>query len=199
MDAITKQIKGLSLFETKNNQVLYTMKAPYASFDGKSWVVHDGKMKTNIYENDILKRYNESFHKTFVTLKGYKPTIMESLQSGQDMTLIDAFGTWKLLKKQKMDTTKVRATIYEKIIFPLFIFGAIIILFYKIPSYTRFANSAIVSAFAIGGTLVLWGVLMGFGRLGASGVITSEVAFGLPIVVITSYALYLLSQKEKLF
>lgn len=198
LDAATKQIKRLSLFETKNNQVLYTMKAPYADFDGKSWVVHNGTMQTYIYKDDILKRYQESFHKTFVTLKGYKPTIMDSLQSGKDMTLIDAFATLKLLKKQKMETAKIRATIYEKIIFPLFVFGAIIVLFIKIPSYARFANSMLVSAFAIGGTLVSWGLLMGFGRLSLGGVISPEIAYGLPVIILSIYAFYLFIQREKL-
>jgi lipopolysaccharide export LptBFGC system permease protein LptF len=123
---------------------------------------------------------------------------MESLQSGKDMTLIDAFETWKLLKKQKMETSKIRATIYEKIIFPLFVFGAIIILFFKIPSYARFANSSLVSALAIGGTLVLWGLLMGLGRLGAGSIIPPEIAYGLPVIIISIYSFYLFMQKEKL-
>lgn len=198
LDAITKQIKGLSLFETQNNQVVYTMKAPYALFDGKSWVVHNGIMKTNMYKDNILMGYKESFHKTFVTLKGYKPAIMESLQRGNELTLIDAFDTLKLLKKQNMVTLKIRSLIYEKIIFPLFVFGVIIVLFLKIPSYARFANNALVSAYAVGGTIVVWGLLMGIGRIGSSGIIAPEIAFGMPIILISLYSLYLLIKKEQL-
>lgn len=199
LNGINKQIYGLSLFKTKDNQVLYTIRAKNARFDGKAWNIIDGQMQTHIYDKrGILVRYKDSFHGNFITLNGYKPSVMEALHNGQEMKIGDVVRGIRLLKNQGLDTTKIRSYLYEKVIFPIFVFGLIVILFYKIPSYARFSNSALVSAISIGASLVAWAILIGLGRLGTSGVVYPEIAYGLPVLLIALYALWLIRKETRI-
>ena len=131
LDPVAKKIIGVSLFKTDRDHIEYTMKAPYALYNGKSWDVHNVVMYRNHYTNGYLDRYSIEQYKTMTTLDGYKPAIMESINEGSSLTLIDAFGTWELFESQGLNSDKIRAGIYDKVVFPLFAFSLMVLLFLR--------------------------------------------------------------------
>ncbi|MDD3774732.1 MAG: LptF/LptG family permease [Sulfurovaceae bacterium] len=189
LDPVAKKIIGVSLFKTDRDHIEYTMKAPYALYNGKSWDVHNVVMYRNHYTNGYLDRYSIEQYKTMTTLDGYKPAIMESINEGSSLTLIDAFGTWELFESQGLNSDKIRAGIYDKVVFPLFAFSLMVLLFFKIPFLSRFGSIAKITTISLGGSLLAWGTLMGLSYLGANGVVMPEISSFVPIMLLSGYAI----------
>ena len=197
LDSVKKKIEDITIFQVEGYQVRYTIKAPVATFDGKEWDAQDATIKTHIYENGKLKRYRVESKKSIKTLEGYKPKIIESLYEGKALNIIDAFNTWKLLNKQNLNTDKIRAALYDKVIVPLFSIALLLILFFKIPFHARMMNSGSVIALSLGATFVIWGLLFGLNQMGANGVLIPELTAILPITLLWIYAIYVYFTDEK--
>ncbi len=120
LDPIEKKIEDITIFKVEGYKVRYTINAPIATFDDEKWTAHDATLKTHIYEENELKRYTVEYKERIETLEGYKPKIIESLYEGKALNIIDAYTTWKLLNKQNLNSDKIRASLYDKIVVPLF-------------------------------------------------------------------------------
>jgi len=197
LDPIEKKIEDITIFKVEGYQVRYTINAPIAIFDGEKWTAYDATLKTHIYENDELKRYTIEHKESIETLDGYKPKIIESLYEGKALNIIDAYYTWKLLEKQNLNSDKIRATLYDKVVVPLFSIALLLILFFKLPFHARMMNTGAVIALTLGATFVIWGVLFGLGQMGSNGVLIPELAAILPIVLLWSYAIYVYFTDER--
>lgn len=197
LDPIEKKIEDITIFKVEGYQVRYTINAPIAKFDGEKWTAYDAKLKTHIYEKDELKRYTVEHKESIETLEGYKPKIIESLYEGKALNIIDAYTTWKLLNKQNLNSDKIRATLYDKVVIPLFSIALLLILFFKLPFHARMINIGAVIALSLTATFVIWGALFGLSQIGSNGVLIPELTAVLPIVLLWSYAIYVYFTDEK--
>ena len=197
LDPVHKRLENVTIFKVKGNRVLYTIHAPYALFDGKAWEARQATVKVHIYKAGRLVRYRVEHKDTVMTLSGYKPKIIESLYEGKALNIVDAYNTWKLLEKQHLNSDKIRAALYEKMVMPLFAIALVIILFFKLPFHARMMRFGLVVAAALGVTFISWGVLFGLYQMGANGVITPEAAAVLPIVMLWIYAFYVFATDER--
>lgn len=197
LDPVKKEIKEITIFKVLGHQVRYTIKAPYATFDEKEWIAHDATLKTHIYEKGELARYTIEHKKSIRTLKGYKPKIIESLYEGKALNIVDAFNTWQLLNKQNLNSDKIRASLYAKMVTPLFALALLLILFFKLPFHARMMNMGSVIALALGATFVVWGILFGLSQIGANGVLSPEMTSLLPIVLLWIFAIYVYLTDER--
>ena len=197
LDPIAKKIEGMTIFKVKNYRVKYTIKAPYAFFNGKEWDAKDAILKTHIYQDGTLRKYTIAHKKSIKTLRGYKPKIIESLYEGKALNIIDAYYTWKLLDKQKLNSDKIRAVFYDKVVVPLFAIALLVILFFKIPFHARMMNTGIIIALSLGVTFGIWGILYGLNQIGTNGVIIPEVTAILPISLLSLYAIVVFIRDEK--
>jgi len=197
LDPIEKKIEDITIFKVEGYQVRYTIKAPIAKFDGEKWTAYDATLKTHIYEKDELKRYTVEHKESIETLEGYKPKIIESLYEGKALNIIDAYTTWKLLNKQNLNSDKIRAALYDKVVIPLFSIAFLLILFFKLPFHARMMNIGAVIALSLAATFMLWGVLFGLSQMGSNGVLIPELTAVLPIVLLWSYAIYVYFTDEK--
>ena len=199
LDPIEKKIENITIFKVEGYQVLYTIKAPIAMFDGKKWIAHDAIVKTHIYKNKELQRYTLEHKESIETLVGYKPKIIESLYAGRSMNIIDGYQTWKLLNRQNLNSDAIRAVMYDKVLVPIFALALILILFFKMPFHARMMNVGGVIALSLAGAFVVWGVLFGLGRMSKNGSLLPELASILPIVLLWIYALYVyITDKKKI-
>lgn len=198
LDPIHKRIDDITIFKVEGYQIRYTINAPLAVFDGEEWDAQDAILKTHIYNEGQLDRYTVEHKKRIKTLKGYKPKIIESLYDGKALNIIDAFFTWRLLASQSLNSSKVRASLYNKVITPLFALAMLLILFFKLPFYARETNLSTSTALALGSVIGIWGMLFGLERIGYNGVIAPELTSFLPIGLLIGYALYLYQAKEYL-
>jgi len=196
LDPIKKRIEGITLFKVEGNQVRYTIRAPYALYNGTGWDAKDARLKTHLYENGILQSYRLEHKESIETLVGYKPKIMESLYEGKALSVIDMYHAWRLFSVQHLDSEKIRATLYDKVITPFFAIAMVLILFFKLPFYARMANLSITLALSLGATIIVWGILFGLGKMGYNGAILPELASVLPIILLVAYALYLYIHQE---
>ncbi len=192
LDPVEKKIYDLTLFKVVEDQVRYTIHAPSAAFDGTRWIAVEAKLKTHIYDaNGTLSRYRVEEKAAIKTLKGYKPKIIESLYEGKALNIVDAYHTWRLLHHQHLNSDRVRARFYDKVVLPLFAIAMVLILFFKIPFHSRMMNMGLVVALALGATFGVWGVLFGLSQMGVNGAIIPEVSVVVPIVLLWAYAISL--------
>ncbi len=197
LDPVEKKIENMTIFKVEGYQVRYTIHAPIAFFNGMEWDAHNATLKTHIYENGKLKKYTVEHKKNIKTLEGYKPKIIESLYEGKALNIIDAYNTWKLLNKQNLNSDKIRAALYDKIIVPLFAIALMLILFFKLPFHARMMNLGSVIALSLGATFVIWGILFGLNQMGSNGVMIPELTAILPISILWIYAIYIFFTDEK--
>ena len=197
LDPIEKKIEDITIFKVKGHQVRYTLHSPIAIFNGKEWDAKHAIVKTHNYKNGELVNYTTTYKESIKTLNGYKPKIIESLYEGKSLNMMDALNAWKLLNKQKLNSDRIRAALYNKTIVPLFSLALLVILFFKLPFHSRMMNQGKVIAFALGSTFITWGILFGLNRISSNGVVVPELTAVLPIVLLWSYALYLFFTNEK--
>jgi len=197
LDPIAKKISDITIFKVEGYQVRYTINAPIATFDGYEWDAKDATLRTHIYKNGELIKYKTEQKKSIKTLEGYKPKIIESLYEGKALNIVDAYNTWALLKKQNLNSDKIRAVFYDKVIVPLFAIALMLILFFKLPFHARMMNMGGIIALSLGSTFMIWGILFGLNQIGTNGVLIPEVTAILPIVLLWIYALYVYFTDEK--
>ena len=197
LDPVEKKIKDITIFKVRDYQILYTIKAPTATFNGVEWDAHNAVIKRHMYKNGILHHYQVEHEKIIKTLKGYKPKIMESLYEGKTLSIVDAYGSWELLKSQHLKSEKVRAAFYDKAFVPLFSLALLVILFFKLPFHARMMNFGGVIALSLGSTFVIWGILFGLNQIGSNGVLLPEITAILPIVLLWIYAFYVYVSDER--
>ena len=197
LDPVAKKLEDITIFKVEGYQVRYTINAPTALFDGKEWDAQNAILKTHMYKNGELERYKAEHKESIKTLHGYKPKIIESLYEGKALNIIDAFNTWKLLNTQNLNSDKIRAALYDKAVVPLFAIALLLILFFKLPFHARMMNQGGVIALSLGATFIIWGILFGLNRIGASGVLPPELTAIFPITLLWIYALYVYFTDEK--
>jgi len=197
LDPIAKMIEDITIFKVKGNQIEYTIKSPSAKFDGFEWHAKDAIIKTHIYRASELVRYKIEYQKSIKTLKGYKPKIMESLYEGKTLNILDAYNTWRLLKRQHLKSEKIRAVLYDKIVIPLFSIALLVILFFKLPFHARMISAGSIVAFSLGSTFIVWGVLFGLNQIGTNGVLIPELTAIFPVLLLLIYASYVYFSDEK--
>lgn len=197
LNPIEKIIEDLTIFKVDKSQVRYTIYAPYALYNGTDWDALDATLKNHVYEDGIIERFDREEKENIKTLVGYKPKIIESLYEGKALNIVDAFNTWKLMEKQGLNSDKIRASLYDKVVVPLFSLALLLILFFKLPFHARMVNIGAVVALALGSTFTIWGIIFGLNQVGANGVLIPEFTAILPIVILWTYALYVFITDEK--
>lgn len=197
LDPVEKKIKDITIFKVEGYQVRYTIHAPSAKFTGNEWNAKNATIKTHVYKQGELERYTSEYKESIQTLEGYKPKIIESLYEGKALNIMDAYSTWQLLNKQHLNSDKIRASFYDKVIVPLFSIALMLILFFKLPFHARMMNTGGVIALSLGATFVIWGILFGLNQIGSNGVLSPEMTAIFPILLLWLYAFYVYMNDEK--
>jgi len=197
LDPVKREMEGITLFRLSGNDLLYTVQADSATFDGEAWRARHIVTKTLEYDKRGLKGYRIEKHDSLRTLVGYKPKMIESIYEGKALNIIDANRAWKLLSRQNLNTRKLRSSLNNKVIFPLFSIGLLLVLFFKIPFHARYMNLPVVLSLSLGATFLVWGLLFALNQMGNNGVLSPEFAIPLPIAVITLYALYVYFREKE--
>jgi len=189
LDPIKKMIYDIKIFKIKNYKLISTITAKRAKFNRDYWIASDIIIKTPIYKNGDLNYFTIQKRETIKTLNGYKPKMIDQIYKNQNLNIIDAYESYKLLSTQNLDSYKMRSSIYTKTIFPLFSIFLIMIIFLKMPTYARFINISITISMALGSTFLIWGFLFALNQIGFAGTIAPEFTTILPIILLGIYAI----------
>jgi len=193
LDPIKKVLQEVTIFNLKNKVVESTVILDSALYSGVNWVAKRAVLIQKQYEKEkgTLKGFSKKQMKNYQFLRGYKPKVIELIYEGKSLTLIDAINTYRVLKDQHLNTDKIKASFYSKIVLPLFSFAMMVILFFKSSYHARYMNRELVLALALGGTLVIWGGLYALYSLSISGTVSPDLAMVLPVILLLFYAFYL--------
>ena len=197
LDPIKKTLSDITIFKVEGHQVRYTIRAQTAEYDNGEWEAKDATLKTHIYKNGKLVKYKVEHKASITTLHGYKPKILTSLYEGKALNIIDAYHTWQLFQEQGLNSDKIRAVLYNKIIVPLFSIALALILFFKLPFHARMMSLGSVIALSLGATFIIWGILFGLNQMGSNGVLIPELSAILPIALLLLYAIFVYVTDEK--
>ena len=195
-----KEATDIQVYKIKNNQLTTIIKAKKARYKDKYWEIIDAKITKKIGSKNS-SRLVFSYQKKIKLLEGFKPQIIKSLYSKDSknaISIIDAVGAIKLFWNQNIDTSKIRATLYKMVFFPLFAPIFIVILFYKLPVSVRFFNVAYLSSLFVISSLLSWGGLFFLIKISVNSVIIPELGIILPIFILAIYSYYIYSNSEKI-
>lgn len=168
--------------------------AKEAFFENNQWLMPEVE-HVMLEDTKVVTKTEQNY----ISLHGFKPRVLETVyESGVGFTIIDAFAAIDILFDQGVNTDRVRAVIFHKLLTPFFVLILIVIYFYKLPIHARFGNLAVVTTIFTTLSLFIWGVIFALYRLTSTSTITPEIGMVMPLVVLLTYMMYLLKKKDRL-
>lgn len=190
---LLKMAENVKVYEVFNKQVIKIIEAPKATFIEDKWKLEDAKITTLDSNLEVGKNpLKIEEQKTYETLEGFKPKILDNIYEKQgSVSIVDALEAIWLLKKQGVNTQKLRSSLYALIFFPFFAPLVMVCLARFTPNSNRYANIGGITLGMILGVLIVWGVFFSFSRLSMSGFLPPEVSIILPIGILGLVSLWL--------
>jgi len=199
-----------NLFFKFNNNIIFIKKLDVVrkkAYDMKIFILHrDGlnkvyEIKEAIFKNNVWKSKNiieHKFLKSKITtqnlnidlLKGFKPDILNKLESKQAMTLKIAFQALYLLKRENINVNFIKTYIYNAIIPPLSFILLIIIVFIKAPIHSRISNTSYYIAISVFSSIMLWITFLLVKKMATAGVIAPDIVFITPFILLLGLTIY---------
>jgi lipopolysaccharide export system permease protein len=189
-----KEATDIKIFKTKDGSLKEIIDAKKAYFKDDHWELEEvlRSIKPDISKKDAKMEF-ENLDR-FTTLQGFKPKIIDNLFKGEgQLTIQDSFSAIDILKKESINSDKIRAHLYIMMAFPFFAPIAILGLFYPLPMQRRSANMALLSSVYIFSVLIIWGLLFTMSKISQNGALSPEMGILLPLFVLflgSSYLVY---------
>jgi len=193
LNKFRKEGKNISIFETDGIDIKRVIKAKKGIFKNDSWILKDVKIikKPSLEDNVLNKKLQITHLEEYKTLKGFKPSIMDSLYKGATgLTISDYFKALRLLKDKDLSITSIKANLYQVLFFPLFSLFLGVILFFRLPIQRRGENLGLLSAGLYFIALIVWGILYMLIQISKNGSVSPEIGIILPIFMLAVYSVY---------
>jgi lipopolysaccharide export system permease protein len=197
LDPLKQVAYDVTIFEVNNIDVAKIIRASVATFIQNQWVLKDVSV---VYKPYVKTLDDAGYHTENVQelkmMENFKPKIMDNVyQSEYTLSITDGMDALLFLENQGVNTSKIKATLFYQLFFPLFAPFLIVILYYKAPVMGRYFNMALIASSFAFVTLVVWSGLFLLSRLAANGVIFSEIAILLPIILLFLIALHFYAKR----
>jgi len=183
---LEKKADGIHIFKIKGNDIEQSIIAKSAYYKDNKWYINDAKVITkplDIGWDDSA--IDIQYIKTLNTLDGFNPDILNNVyDTKSSFSILDAINAIQLLDRQKVDTNKIKASLYYQL-FSYFIIIPLIIIFFNFLTINhRFFNTAKYTSVTIFTTLVIWGIFFMFYKLAMGDVLKAEIALLVPLAVL---------------
>ncbi len=195
MDVVAKEFKGVTLYIKKGNKLTDILHFKSAKFENGKWIAKNIEKKTMEYKDGKPIGYKISHLQKKEILQGYYPKVVRLLYEGKRMSIIDGIKALILLKEQNIDSSKVKSSLYTKLVMPLFAPLLIVLIFAFLPLHKRFLSRAKYLLLTMGATLITWTVLYSANMLSLNGVINPD--FGQPLIILLLLLLTIIVWKKK--
>ena len=193
LDPIKQEAKEIKIFSTNGTELQEIIAAKRGIFFDDNWRLFDvtvTQKPTVTLLSD--KGLSIAYYKELVTLKGFRPKIIENVHQGKvTLSIPDALDAIGFFATQGVNINGIKANLYTLILFPLFAPIMVVILFYYLPASGRFFNLALLSFGFVFITLSVWGLLFVLGKLASNSVFLPEIGIALPILVLAFIAFFL--------
>ena len=199
LDPIKRVLYEVTIFGVNKDRVMDATTIASVEYAGEYWVGKDAIQMTKHYLVDGTPNgFSTTILHDIQILHGYKPKVIEMIYEGESLSLSDAIATYRLLYRQNLDLTKIKSSIYNKSILPLFAFAVMVFIFFKTPYHSRYIKMDIVWAISLGGSILIWGLFYALYVLSKSAIVSPDFAMLLPIVILLGYSLFLyIGDKQK--
>jgi lipopolysaccharide export system permease protein len=191
-----KFAEGIRIFDVKNSgELAEIIRAKYAYYDNKNWIIFSARFLKISEVLELNKRGIEvRDREKLVILKGFKPTILDQIYEGKiDFGLADLFQAISLLNEQGFNIDKLKTSLFNIVIHPLFAPLLMVIIFFSMPISSRMKNLSLIAFGSVLLTLLLWGVLLAFVQLSFSGTLIPEFAIIFPILFLAITSLLMVN------
>lgn len=196
LDPFKKVAYDVAIFETNGIDLIKIMRASIATFINNQWILED---VTTTYKPAVITlgdsglRFEKSDRVS--AMENFKPRIMDVVyQSEHTLSILDGIEALRFFATQGVNTSRIKATLYYQLFFPLFAPFLVVFLYAKAPVMGRYFNTALIASLFAFITLATWSGLFVLSRLCANGVIFSEVGILLPIILLGFIATYFYSK-----
>ena len=197
LDPLKQIAYDIAIFEVDHTDLSKVIRADTATFIDHYWVLENVTIthKPHVASLDDAGLKIEKVAK-LQTMQDFKPKIMDNVyQSEYALSISDGIDALHFFDSQGINTSKIKATLFYQLFFPFFAPLLLVILYFKAPIMGRYYNSALIASLFAFITLIVWSGLFLLSRLAASGVLFSEVAILLPIVLLVFTALYFYTKR----
>ncbi len=192
LDPLKQMAYDVTIFEIDNVDLLRVIRATSATFEKNHWVLDHVNItyKPHVASLDDPGLKEENVTK-METMQDFKPKIMDNVyQNEYALSIRDGIDALHFFDMQGINTTKIKATLFYQIFFPFFAPILLVILYFNAPIMGRYYNGALIASLFAFITLMVWSGLFLLSRLAANGVLFSEVAILLPILLLLVIAFY---------
>lgn len=183
---VANNIKVYSL-SSKNK---FTYSAKQAIYKGGSWELKDVEKLSFPKEIQLGGQglQKDKLAKV-IALKNFKPSSIANINKSSGLyTIPDAINSIKIFKKQGINISTIKSSLYVMLFFPFFAPFMVMILYYYLPITGRFFNLALASFAFFIVTLCAWGICFVLIRFAMTDTIIPELAIMLPILILASFA-----------
>jgi len=184
LDVVNKTAYNMKVYLMDGAKLVNIYNIKKAVFQNDSWK-SDSITLNSITNNKII---NQKINLSF--LKGFKPDILNKLESKQSMTLKIAFQTLYLLQKENININFIKTYIYNAIIPPISFVLLIMIIFLKAPIHSRISNISLYISLSLFSAIILWSLFLLVNKMSIGGIISPDLAFITPFVILLSIAIY---------
>jgi len=184
LNLFSQTAEGMKIFVLKNGKLEKSFFIEKARFKGDSW--YSENIVRNEVKNSVLeqKSMKESF------LKGFKPDILNKLETKSNMSLKEAIDALYLLKKEKVKIDFIKVYIYNAIIPPLSFVLLIIILFLKAPFHSRLFDVNFYISLSLISSILLWALFLIARKMALGGILSVDIVFLTPFLILLSLSIY---------
>jgi lipopolysaccharide export system permease protein len=180
----SKKAEGIKFFKVNNKQIKQIFFVKKATFKNDEWYSDD------IFVKEIKNNYIDTKHIKGTFLKGFKPTILNKLETKSTMTLKEAIDALYFLKKENVDANFIKVYIYNAIIPPLAFLLLMTILFFKAPIHSRISNIAIYILISLISSILLWALFLLAKKMALNGILTPNLLFLTPFTLLLFLSIY---------
>jgi len=182
---LEKRAEDIQIFKIKGKDIIEHISGPKAYFQNNKWYVLDAKI---VKKPEDIKwtssKLDISYEKFLHILEGFKPKILDNVyDSKSGYSIQDGIYALMLLNEQKVNTDKIRSSLYYQIFVPFFILPMMILIYKNSSINSRFFNMGSFITFGVFGTLVVWGIFFMLHKFASGGIVLPEFAILLPIIL----------------
>ena len=194
---LEKKALDIRIFTIKDNKLVKTVLAKKAYYQNNKWYIIDAKIIKN--PKDIFwedSKLDISYEKFLYTLEGFKPEIINNVYKAKvQYSIPDAIYTILLFNKQELNTNKIEAILYSKIIIPFFVLPILVIVFLYSNMSNRFFHSGKFISIWVFTALFTWGIFFLLQKLAIGNILNAKLALISPIVVLFLLSYYIYTKR----
>jgi lipopolysaccharide export system permease protein len=186
LSPLQKKATDVRVFSIENRNLIEMISAKEAFYRDNEWHLVDAHIMKKPKNVDSINSGIEILHVSDLgMLHDFKPKILDQVYEGKvNFTIGDAVDALYLFKDQKVNISQIKSSLYKIFVYPFFVPALIVIIFFFVPTSSRFLNVSLFSFVAILSTLVVWGIIFMMIEYANNKTVSSEVGIILPVFIL---------------